>query len=112
MDLGVWMSRGVLAHKRETDHDLQAWNLKELPDEFSHSPEPHRLYIAVDGYWRGFFILKPWVNRNSIDKRKPWTIVFDPKTWTEVPRESAPRKDTTIGYTLEVPKARLKRGTK
>jgi len=106
VDLGVWMSRGVLAHKRETEHELQAWNLKELPDAYSHSPEPHRFFIAVDGYWRGFFILQPWVNQNPADQRKPWTIAFEPKTWPEIPLEPAPHKDVTLGYTLKVPEAR------
>ena len=97
------MSRGVLAHKRDTADPLQAWNLKELPDELSHPPEPHRLFIAVDGYWRGFFVLEPWVSRNPADTARPWTLLFKPTTWTEIPRQHAPQRDRKIGYTLEVP---------
>lgn len=42
MNLGLWMSRGVLAHKREaSEQTTQAWNLKALPDEFSHLSDPH-----------------------------------------------------------------------
>ena len=68
MNLGVWMSRGVLAHKRDAgEHDIQVWNMKALPDELSRSPEPHRLFVAVDGNWRGFFVLQPWVQRNPRD---------------------------------------------
>ena len=103
MDLGVWMSRGVLAHKRDTEVNLQAWNLRELPDELSRSLPPHRLFIARDGYWRGYFAMEPWVTRNPEDKAKPWTILFDPATWTEIKPQPAPRKDTRLGYTLEVP---------
>ena len=64
MDLGVWMSRAVLVHKRDTEHVVQAWNMKELPDELSQPPEPHRLFVAVEGCWRGFFVLESWVSRN------------------------------------------------
>ena len=71
MDLGVWMSRGVLAHKRDPEVKLQAWNLRELPDELSRSLPPHRLFIARDGYWRGYFVMEPWVTRNPADKAKP-----------------------------------------
>jgi len=42
------MSGAVLTHKRDAgEHATQAWNMKALPDEFSHSPEPHRLFVAV-----------------------------------------------------------------
>ena len=99
------MSRAVLAHKRDTEVNLQAWNLRELPDELSRSLPPHRLFIARDGYWRGYFAMEPWVTRNPVDKAKPWTILFDPATWTEIKPQPAPRKDTRLGYTLEVPNA-------
>ncbi len=49
MDLGVWMSRGGLVHKKATEHEVQAWNMKELPDELRPPPEPHRPFLAVEG---------------------------------------------------------------
>ena len=103
MDVGVWMSRGVLAHKRDTGHALQAWNMKSLPDELSRPPEPHRLYVAVEGRWRGFFLLEPWVTRNPADPARPWTLLFNPGSWTAIPPQSAPKRDRTLGYTLDVP---------
>ena len=104
MNLGVWMSRGVLAHKRDaSEHATQAWNMKGLPDELSRSPEPHRLFVAVDGQWRGFFVLQPWVHRNPQDHTHPWTLVFDANTWTAVEPQPAPPRDRTVGYTLNVP---------
>ena len=104
MDLGVWMSRGVLAHKRDaSEHDIRAWNMKALPDELSRSPEPHRLFVAVNGQWRGFFVLQPWVHRNPQDAASPWTLVFDANTWTAVKPQLAPPRDRTVGYTLDVP---------
>jgi len=108
MDLGVWMTRGVLAHKRQTgERRTQAWNLKALPDELSRSPEPHRLFVAVDGQWRGYFVLKPWVQRNPHDPAAPWTLVFDADTWTAVEPEAAPPRDRTVGYTFDVPQPML-----
>ena len=107
MDLGVWMSRGVLAHKRDaSEHATQAWNMKALPDELSHSPEPHRLFVAVDGHWRGFFVLQPWVQHNPSDQTHPWTLVFDANSWTAVHPEPAPPRDRKRGYTLNVPEIR------
>jgi len=104
MDLGVWMSRGVLAHKRDaSEHATQAWNIKTLPDELSRSPQPHRLFVAVDRQWRGYFVLQPWVHRNPNDRAAPWTLVFDAKTWTPVTPQPAPPCDRATGYTLDVP---------
>ena len=104
MNLGVWMSRGVLAHKRDaSEHATQAWNMKALPDELSHSPQPHRLFVAVDGHWRGFFVLQPWVDRNPRDTTSPWTLVFDANTWTAIQPQPAPPRNRARGYTLDVP---------
>ncbi len=104
MNLGVWMSKAVLAHKRDaSEHATQAWNMKALPDEFSHSPAPHRLFVAVDAHWRGFFVLEPWVDCNPRDKSCPWTLVFDANTWTTIPPQPAPPRKRTSGYTLDVP---------
>lgn len=91
------MSRGGLAHKRDTEVKLQAWNLRDLPDELSRSLPPHRLFIARDGYWRGYFVMEPWVTRNPVDKARPWTVLFDPTTWTEIKPLVPPKKSVCIG---------------
>ena len=104
MNLGVWMSRGVLAHKRDaSEHTTQAWNLKALPDELSGSPEPHRLFVAVNRRWCGYFVLQPWVHHNPHDPAVPWTLVFDATTWTAIPPQPAPPPNRRLGYTLDVP---------
>ncbi len=104
MNLGVWMSRGVLAHKRDANEQAtQAWNLKALPDELSRSPEPHRLFVAVNRQWRGYFVLQPWVHHNPVDPAAPWTLVFDATTWTAIPPQPAPPPNRQLGYTLDVP---------
>ena len=86
-----------LAHKRDTEVKLQAWNLRDLPDELSRSLPPHRLFIARDGYWRGYFVMEPWVTRNPVDKARPWTVLFDPTTWTEIKPLVPPKKSVCIG---------------
>jgi len=102
MDVGVWMSSGVLAHKRDVEHVTQAWNLRGLPEGFSRSSGPYRLFVAVDGYWRGFFVLKQ-IGCNMQDKASPWTVAFDPHTWTPVAASRAPQRDRRLGYSLDVP---------
>jgi len=104
VNLGVWMSRGVLAHKRDaSEQATQAWNLKTLPDELSRAPEPHRLFVAVNRQWRGYFVLQPWVHHNPQDPAAPWTLVFEATTWTTIPPQSAPPPNRQRGYTLDVP---------
>jgi hypothetical protein len=104
VNFGVWMSSGVLAHKRDASaHAAQAWNMKALPDALSHSPDPHWLFVAMGGQWRGYFVLKPWVLRNPQDRACPWTVVFDATSWTTIPPRPAPPRDRTLGYTLNVP---------
>lgn len=104
MDLGVWMSTEVLARKRDAGEQYtQGWNMKTLPDEFSHSPGPHRLFVAVDSQWRGFFMLQPWVEHNPDDETSPWALVFDANTWTAIRPQPAPPEDSKLGYTMEVP---------
>ena len=90
MDLGVWMSRGVLAHKRGDEESLQAWNLKSLPDELSAPPEPHRLFIATEGFWRGYFVLEPYVSCNFAD-----TVRWVAQTLKQV----APRREIASSAT-------------
>jgi len=109
------MSRGVLAHKRDaSEQATQAWNLKVLPDELSRSPEPHRLFVAVNRQWRGYFALQPWVHHNPHDPDAPWTLVFDATTWTAIPPQPAPPPNRRLGYTLDVPQPQStpQRGTR
>ena len=102
MDVGVWMSRGVLAHKRDIEHVTQTWNFRELPEGFSCSSGTYRLFIALEGYWRGFFVLRQ-IECNMQDKAIPWTVAFAPRSWTPVAPSRAPLRDHRLGYTLQVP---------
>jgi hypothetical protein len=109
------MSGPVLAHKRDvSEQATQTWNLKALPDEFSRSPDPHRLFVAVNRQWRGYFMLQPWVQHNPHDPAAPWTLVFDANTWTALSPQPAPARDRALCYTLNVPDvpSSPKRGTR
>ena len=60
MDIGVWMSPGVLAHKLEARAErntLANWNTKSVPSGLGQSCEGDRLFVATRGAWRGYFVL-------------------------------------------------------
>ena len=114
MDLGVWMSRGVLEHKREDDVAVQVWNLRRLPDGFIAATGSRRLFVAVAGHWRGFFRLSPTIMHNKADSVCPYTLVFDPRSWAAIPPVRAPSPDRHTGYTLDLPTIEMlpRKGTK
>ena len=116
MDLGVWMSSGVLAHKqgdapervpcsnaKRVLHGVQVWNVGPLPDAFGRGRPPRRLFVAVRGQWRGFFVLSGQVLFNAQDSACPYTLIFDPRTWTPITPQPAPPRTHGPSYTLDVP---------
>jgi hypothetical protein len=103
MDIGVWMSRGVLEHKRSPEYGTQVWNLRQLPEGFPAAPGPHRLFVAVDGHWRGFFRLLPQVLRNDSDPHARFTLAFDPRTWTPILPERAAARQRHQSHSLQLP---------
>ena len=102
-DIGVWMSRGVLEHKRQNDVGVQVWNLRRLPDGFAKAFVASRLFVAVDGHWRGFFRLAAPILGNAADPVCPYTLPFDPNSWTAILPQRAPTRDRRTGYTLDLP---------
>ena len=102
MDIGVWMSKETLARKRESGVAVQVWNLPHLPKGFADA-EPGRLFVAVDGHWRGFFRLTPGTLQNDTDRECSCAVVYDPVSWTPVLPEKAPHETRRISYTLDVP---------
>ena len=102
-DIGVWMSRGVLEHKRQNDVAVQVWNLRRLPDGFAEEFVAGRLFIAVGGHWRGFFRLAAPILCNAADPVCPYTLSFDPNSWTALLPQRAPTRDRRTGYTLDLP---------
>lgn len=102
MDVGVWMSPAVLAHKlhaRREPNPEQAWNLVRWPSRLSGSGH-NRLFVASSGVWRGYFVLAPDALFNPRDPRAPYTLLFDSRTWTPIP--PVPVKPFR-GFTYSVP---------
>ena len=97
------MSREVLEHKRDEEVAVQVWNLRRLPEGFAGNAGGSRLFVAVDGHWRGFFRLASKIIRNEFDPAYPYTLPFAPGSWTAVPPRRAPPRNRQAGYTLTVP---------
>ena len=101
MDIGVRMSKQTLAHKLEARHEKnpeQAWNLSKWPTQFSE-PGENRLFVAVEGIWRGYFKLSKDALYNPNDTT-PYTLLFDTRTWTTIPPVSVKR---FRGFTYKTP---------
>jgi hypothetical protein len=107
MDIGVWMSRGVLAHKRQGDVAVQVWNLRRLPDGLVEASGAGRLFVSVDGHWRGFFRLSRRVMTKPADADCPYALTFNPQSWTAVPPERSPPQNRQLCYTLAVPAVKV-----
>jgi len=85
-DIGVWMRPEVLAHKQRAGHRakaLQAWNMGRWPTRLSQRGE-HRLFVASNGAWRGYFTLSAHALYNAGDPSAPFTLLFNPRTWTPI----------------------------
>jgi len=101
-DVGVWMRPEVLAHKLEARHHakpMQAWNMGRWPTQLSH-PGEHRLFVASNGAWRGYFKLCDHALYSPEDPAAPFTLLFDARTWT--PIEAIPVKRFR-SFTYRVP---------
>jgi hypothetical protein len=87
MDIGVWMSPGVLAHKLEARGErntLANWNTKSVPRGLGESCDGDRLFVATRGAWRGYFVLSKEALYTAKDAPAPITLLFDSTTWTPI----------------------------
>ncbi len=87
MNVGLWMSPDVLAHKLEAQDEKNtdaAWNVAQLPVGLGRPGEVDRLFIASDRKWRGYFVLRKDALWSPEDRRAPFTILFDTRTWKEI----------------------------
>jgi len=87
MDIGVWMSPGVLAHKLEARAErntLASWNTKSVPAGLGESCDGDRLFVASRGAWRGYFVLLKEALYTPEDAPAPFTLLFDTTTWTPI----------------------------
>lgn len=102
MDIGVWMSAKTLADKLEARYEPnteQAWNLSRWPRRFSEEGE-HRLFVAVNGAWRGYFTLSDEALYSPNDASVPFTLLFDTCSWTPIEPVAVKR---FRGFTYKVP---------
>jgi len=87
VDIGVWMRADVLADKLEAQDERnpeQAWNMGRWPQGLSTKGE-HRLFVASGGVWCGYFKLSGEALFNPDDVRAPYALLFDTRTWTQIP---------------------------
>jgi hypothetical protein len=61
----------------------------------------HRLFVAVGGLWQGYFVLKDEILWCPEDKRCPYALLFDPRTWVDI--KALPTKRFR-GFTYNTPK--------
>ncbi len=102
MDVGIWMSERTLAHKLRTRTEKnpeQTWSLSRWPKGMSEKGE-HRLFVASGGHWRGYFKLSDEALFNPRDTKVPYTLLFDTRTWTTIPKIPVHR---FRGFTYKVP---------
>jgi len=81
------MSAEVLDHKLEAQTDRnteEAWNVRSVPKGLGKPGQVDRLFVACNGAWCGFFKLSPEVLWSPVDKKAPWTLLFDTKTWSSI----------------------------
>ena len=85
-DIGVWMRPEVLAHKlaaRQGHRPIEAWNMGRWPTRLSQSGQ-HRLFVASNGAWKGYFTLCDDALYSAEDPSAPFTLLFDARTWTPI----------------------------
>lgn len=47
-------------------------------------PGSHRLFVASNGAWRGYFTLCDEALYTAADPSAPFTLLFDVRTWTPI----------------------------
>jgi hypothetical protein len=97
------MSPDVLEDKleaRDGQKPEQAWNLARWPTGMTAEAGSNRLFIASGSFWRGYFKLSSEALYNPEDERTPYTLLFDTRTWTPIPKVPVKR---FRGFTYKVP---------
>ncbi len=88
VDIGIYTSASMLAAKLEdqdSDRKVEAtWNMKRLPAKMGKGETPDRLFFAYQGFWRGYFLIVPEVLLTPADTDKPYSLIFDLNSWTEI----------------------------
>ena len=88
-DIGIYTSLVTLEHKLEQAEEGKkkeaTWNMGRLPQDLGKGSGPDRLFFAADGCWRGYFLLAGDVLYNPEDEDKPYSLIFDTTTGTDIP---------------------------
>jgi hypothetical protein len=94
MDLGVTMSADMfedkLEHATDGKNPEATWNTCRLPKRLVPGWN-NRLFVALDGLWRGYFPLSGEVLWNPDDPAAPYALIFDTRRWTRISPRPAPR---------------------
>jgi hypothetical protein len=93
MDLGVAMRGEILADKLadgRSGRRMATWNTRRVPTRLTPG-WTNRLFVACDGWWRGYFPLAGDVLWNPKDAAAPYALIFDPRRWTRIPTVRSPR---------------------
>lgn len=107
MDIGVRMSPGVLEGKLDqatSPKPEAAWNLARWPQGLEPKGA-NRLFVASGHQWVGYFVLSPDALYLPEDKKTPYVLLFNTRSWTPITPQPAPR---FRGFTYIVPKLPLR----
>lgn len=87
MHIGIHTRWEVLEDKLERrEHPRstkETWQLTRLPEKLS-AAGGNRLFVAVDGVWQGYFVLEDEILYSPEDRRAPYSLVFDTRSWVEI----------------------------
>ena len=104
MDIGVWMTPDTLASKLEHQDEKNpeaAWNMAKWPKGFTGDTKiQNRLFVASGGRWIGYFIISQDMLYLPEDKKTPYVLLFNTRTWTQI--DGGPVKRFR-GFTYKVP---------
>lgn len=88
VDIGIYTSGVTLEHKLDHMDDGKGpeatWNMGRLPKDLGKGEGPDRLFFAAEGCWRGYFNLAGDILYNPEDDKKPYSLLFDVASWTEI----------------------------
>jgi hypothetical protein len=88
INIGIYTSPAILVAKMEDRRPGRkaeaTWNVRRLPAQMAKMKSPGRLFFACQGCWRGYFRLAPEVLFNPTDTDKPYSLIFDLNSWTEI----------------------------
>jgi hypothetical protein len=87
------------AKRKPRPEDLQVWNMGRWPTRLSTRGQ-HRLFVASDGAWRGYFTLCKDILYSPGDPIAPFALLFDARTWTRIDPVPVNR---FRGFTYRVP---------